>query len=96
MRAPETATALRIYYNYTEIGNREIKELFGDIASATITKLKNKARGEMKKSGVITCLPKNVNTKAVYLAWGFDIEEMERLHRKSQKLGITRMEESQT
>lgn len=88
MRAPDTATALRIYYSHTEIGNREIKELFGNIASATITRLKNKARGEMKKTDVITCLPTNVNTAAAYKAWGFDVDEMERLHKRSQRLGI--------
>ena len=88
MRTPDVGTAVNIYYRYTEIGNSQIKELFGDIASGTIAKLKKRAREEMSKTGTVTCLPNNVNTRAAYFAWGFDVEEMERLHRKAQKLGI--------
>ena len=42
-------TALYIYYRYPEIGNKEIKELFDGLGSATLTKYKKAVQEEQIK-----------------------------------------------
>ena len=54
-RITDIDTALYIYYRYPEIGNKEIKELFGGLGSAALTKYKKAVQGEQIKQNVKTC-----------------------------------------
>ena len=44
--------AIHIFYSYSEIGNAEIKRLFGKLSSATISKLKKAVKNKMIQENV--------------------------------------------
>ena len=81
-------TALRIYYNYPEIGNAEIRELFGNLASSTIARYKKAVWEKQMEDGVKTMCLHTINTEKAYEVWGIDIESLERRRKKLQKLGL--------
>ena len=45
-------TALRIYYSYTELDTKLIKELFPDIKAGTMSKLRGKAAEQFSAAGI--------------------------------------------
>jgi hypothetical protein len=90
MTTPKPETILRIGLEYTEIGNAEIRELFGRISSSTIVRLKNEARKLQTESDVLTWYPNHVNTKLAFKAWGLDVEDAERRYKKLKALGLAR------
>lgn len=69
-------TAVRIYYEYPELGNKEISELFEPISSSTITKLKHIAFERAQEYGIKTNYLYTVNTDNAYKAWGLDIDDL--------------------
>jgi DNA-binding Lrp family transcriptional regulator len=81
-------TALTIYYEHAEIGNKEIKDLFGCRSSATISRLKRLAKTEMIKKDVPTFNAYKVNTAVAYDAWGIDVEDLEERSRKIKELSL--------
>ena len=81
-------TAIRIYYENTEIGNSQIKELFGGMSTRTIAKLKNLAKGQMLKDGIQSWNSRRVNTEAAYKSWGLDIADLERRYKKLKQLNM--------
>ncbi len=86
-------TALRIYYNYVEIGNAEMKELFvgvnGNVpAASTINKLKNQALELMAEKKVERHAAYKVNTEIAFEAWGIDVKNLEYRRNKLIKLGL--------
>jgi hypothetical protein len=91
MNIPKPETVLRIGLEYTEIGNAEIRELFGDISSSTVVKLKNEARELMYERNVDTYSPRNVNTKLAFEAWGIDLADAERRYMKLKTLGLSQV-----
>ena len=85
-------TALRIYYEYPEIGNKQLIELFGEKTSgATFAKYKRAALEEQMKDGVFTANVNTVNTEIAYKVWGIDVEDLEKRYRKLLKLGFLTM-----
>jgi len=78
--------AIRIYYSRIELSNNDIRELFGKIGSATIVKLKRKAREVMQDNKRPIWNAKLVNTEDAYTAWGLNIADLERRHKKLQML----------
>ena len=70
-------TALKIYYSCSEIGNKEIKELFGSRSSATVSKLKKQAKNEMIRRDITTHSPNKINTEIAYAIWNIDIGDLE-------------------
>jgi len=80
-------TAIRIYYEYVEIGNNEIKELFGKLSPATISKLKRLVIDDMNANGVKSYRKYNVNAKSAYEIWGIDVEDLVRRKNKLEELG---------
>ena len=80
--------ALKIYYENAEIGNKEIKILFGNRSTATISKLKRLAKGEMIKNDVPTFGVNKVNTAIAYKAWGIDIVDLEERRKKLKELSL--------
>ena len=79
--------AIQIYYRWTEIGNAEIRQLFG-VGSNTALKLKNAAREKMAKDNIPIWDANKVNTEVAYQVWGLDIVSMERRYEKLKKLGV--------
>jgi hypothetical protein len=81
-------TALTIYYKHAEVGNKEIRELFGCRSSATVSRLKRLARAEMITRGVPTFNAYKINTAVAYDAWGIDIDSLEERMRKIKELAL--------
>ena len=83
--------AIRIYYERIELTNADIKEIFGDgHGSATIAKLKRKAREVMAEEKTPVWNAQYVNTEAAYKAWGLDINDLERRWKKLQSMNSRR------
>lgn len=82
-------TALKVYYSNLEIGNKEIKQLFGNkISTDTMSKLKNAVRAEMNNQGKKCYYAHSVNTKTAFEVWGIDIILVEQHYNKLKKLGL--------
>lgn len=75
-------TAIRLYYERIELTNSDIRELFGKISSATVTKLKKAARQVMQDNDTPIWNAQCVNTEDAYHAWGLDITSLERRYKK--------------
>lgn len=82
-------TALRIYYTYPEIGNKEIRELFGNIGNSTMSKYKQPVLDMQAERGVYTSQRSTVNTEIAYEVWGIDVEDLEHRRSKLKKLGLS-------
>ena len=79
---------IRIYYTYPEIGNAEIKKIFGPMGSFKMTRLKNMARVLQDEKEIKTMGQYSVNTELAFKAWGIDIAKLERSKEKLNKLGL--------
>ena len=87
MRTPNIETAVRLYYEKSELTSADIKLLFS-CGTTTATRLKNQARLEMAKKGVLSWIPSSVNTKIAFETWGIDIADFERRLKKLRSLNI--------
>ncbi|MGN0107751.1 MAG: hypothetical protein ACI4A5_08650 [Hominilimicola sp.] len=81
-------TALRIYYTYPEIGNKEIKELFGVSNTRTLARYKKDVRQAQTERGVLTSQMHTVNTEVAYAVWGIDVIDLEKRRNKLRELGL--------
>ncbi len=81
-------TALRIYYTYPEIGNKEIKELFGELGGSTISNYKKAVRKVQAERGVLTAQRNTVNTEVAYEVWRIDVKDLEQRREKLIRLGL--------
>lgn len=81
-------TALKIFYSYPELGNKEITALFGRRSSATVSRLKKLAKAEMNGRNVLSYGANKVNTPAAFDAWGIDVEDLESRMRKIKELNL--------
>lgn len=81
-------TAIRLYYEKIELVNKDIVELFGNLSSATVSRLKAKAREQMAADDVSSWSGFGVNTKSAYKSWGISIEDIETRYRKLQELNL--------
>lgn len=84
-------TCLRIYYSCPEIGNTEIKELFG-IGDSRAVSLKEPVKKKQIEDEVMTLDKHCVNTEVAFSVWGIDIEDVERRVKKLEKLGLYKEE----
>ncbi|MDR2569165.1 MAG: hypothetical protein LBD23_02555 [Oscillospiraceae bacterium] len=80
--------ALKVYYENGEIGNKEIKMLFGSRSSATISRLKSIVKIEMLKRNIPTFNAYKVNTVVAYDVWGINIMDLENRMRKIKELSL--------
>ena len=81
-------TALKVFYENAEIGNKEIKDLFGNRSTATILRLKNLVKIEMIKRRTPSFNGLKVNTVVAYDVWGIDICDLEIRMKKIQELSL--------
>lgn len=82
-------TALRIYYTYPEIGNKEIKELFGMSNSRTLARYKREVRQVQAQRGILTSQMHTVNTEVAYEVWGINVADLEKRRKKLRELGLS-------
>lgn len=82
-------TALRIYYTYPEIGNKEIRELFGTIGNSTIAAYKKAVIEEQIDRNVRTSRLNTVNTEVAFEVWGIDVTDLERRRAKLKALNLS-------
>lgn len=80
--------ALRIYYTYPEIGNKEIRELFGPLGNSTISNYKKAVREMQTEHGIKTSQMNTVNTEMAYIVWGIDVNDIQARREKLKKLGL--------
>ena len=80
-------TALRIYYQYTEIGIPQIMQLF-NVGRSSAGKYKKAALEQQVEDGVKTMNLHTVNTETAYKTWGIDVDDLERRKIKLEKLGL--------
>jgi len=80
--------ALLIYYNHSELGNKEIISLFGNRSTATISKLKKIAKTEMTKKNMFSYSMYKINTSVAFTAWGIDIADLEKRMKKLKELSL--------
>ena len=80
--------ALRIYYENSEIGNKEIRFLFGNRSTATILKLKKLVKIEMIKRNIPTFSANKINTVVAYDVWGINVIDLEKRRKKIKELSL--------
>ena len=80
--------ALKIYYNHSELGNKEIVELFGNRSTATIAKLKNAVKSEMLRKNICSYGMYKINTKIAFSVWGIDVNDLEKRLKKIKDLAL--------
>lgn len=85
MDVPNIETAVRLYYSRTELGNKEIRELFSCGKNSAVT-LKKRAKELMAKRAIKCWNAKNVDTETAYQAWGLDIQKLEERLKKITSL----------
>jgi len=81
-------TALKIYYENSEIGNKEIISLFGKLSSATLSKLKKIVKNKMIEDGMPSYSAYKINTKIAFDVWGINVDDLEERWRKLNKLNL--------
>jgi hypothetical protein len=80
--------ALRLYYSHSEIGNKEIKALFGSLSSATVSRLKTAVKGEMARRDICSYGMYKINTSVAFDVWGIDVNNLEVRRRKLKELNL--------
>ncbi|MCL2003986.1 MAG: hypothetical protein FWG72_08295 [Oscillospiraceae bacterium] len=80
--------ALRLYYSHSELGNKEIVQLFGKLSTATIARLKKMAKDEMLRRDMLSYGIYKVNTVVAYTVWGIDVFDLERRRKKLKELAL--------
>jgi len=81
-------TALKVYYNNSELGNKEIKSLFGQRSSATISRLKRNVKDEMQTRAIPSYGANKVNTVIAFEVWGIDVKDLEKRLKKIKELNL--------
>ncbi len=82
-------TALYIYYAYPEIGNKEIKKLFGLKDNSTVTRYKKAVQEVQAERNVKTSQMYTVNTDVAYEVWGIDVKSLEHRRKRLKDLGLS-------
>ena len=81
-------TALRLYYSHSELGNKELVQLFGKMSTATIARLKKMVKDEMIKRDMLSYGLYKVNTVVAYTVWGIDVFDLEKRLKKLKELKL--------
>ena len=95
MNIPQIASvevAVTMYYEKPWLSNKDIHELFPCISTSTVQRLKNLAREKASKMGMMQYNSWCVLTKCAFLAWGLDIEDLEKRLSKLRRLGVVKDE----
>lgn len=91
VRVPQVAdisAAIRLYYEHTEIGNKAIRAIFGDMGNGRIGRLKQLVLEAMHERGTVHYNAQYVNTEVAYDVWGINIDRLTAGRKKLQQLGL--------
>lgn len=91
VRVPQVAdisAAIRLYYEHTEIGNKDIRAIFGDMGNGRIGRLKQLVLEAMHERGTVHYNAQYVNTEVAYDVWGINIDKLTEGRKKLQQLGL--------
>ena len=91
VRVPQVAdisAAIRLYYEHTEIGNKDIRAIFGDMGNGRIGRLKQLVLETMHERGTVHYNAQYVNTEVAYDVWGINIDRLTAGRKKLQQLGL--------
>ena len=86
--------AVKVYWSYPEMGNAEMRMLFGNRSPSKFALLKKKAFTFMKEQDMFSTSSVRVNTDAAFQAWGLDIDDLMKRYAKLQKIGVISKEET--
>lgn len=79
-------TLYRIYYECFEVGNPELREIFGGRAGKSkLWQIKKDVKKLMVEKEIMPIFASNVNTKVLYEYLGLDIDDIERRVKKLRK-----------
>lgn len=81
-------TAIRMYYERIELTNKDILNLFGKMSTATVSRLKQKAREQMITDNIHSWSGNGVSTDSAYKAWHLDIANLEQRFARLQELKL--------
>ena len=84
-------TAIRIYYQYPEINNKQICKLFGMSNGSTASRYKKAVKDEQINRNIKTMCIDAVNTEVAYDVWGIDVVDLERRLKKLKSLGLAKV-----
>lgn len=87
MKNPDIASAVELYYTKPEIGNSEIRQLFG-ASPSTAVRYKKMVQQEMAAKNERSWMPHHVNTATAFEVWGIDIHDYEKRLKKIKELGL--------
>jgi len=94
IKIPDAETALKIYLSYpAEIGNAQIRELFGNISGSYLAKIKKEVKDKMLKDGTKVWDKHNIDTKTAYEVWNLDIDDLERSYKQARRLKLVLVQE---
>ena len=85
---------LRLYYSHSELGNKEIIELFGKLSGATLARMKKVVSIKMGEQEVVSYGRNKVNTVIAYKAWGIDVKDLEMRLKKLKELNLLNHEKA--
>lgn len=91
VRVPQVAdisAAIRLYYEHTEIGNKDIRAIFGNMGNGRIGRLKQLVLEAMHERGTVHYNAQYVNTEVAYDVWGINIDRLTAGRKKLQQLGL--------
>jgi len=88
-------TAIRLYLENIELGNAELRQLFGKKSTTIYSKLKKQVREYMTENNIKVYSEDRVQTEAAYKVWGIDIEKLERNYAKLRKYEMLNKPESE-
>lgn len=88
MQYKDIDTALRIYYQHTELSNSDFRELFPGISQTTLARWKKEIHKMEVEGGVHRSQSRVVNTKVAYKFLGLDVDDLEKRRAKLIKLGL--------
>ena len=88
LKSPDVETAVRMYYEKSELTNSDLKELLGLKSNSAICRIKKNIQQKMAEQDVKSWLPHSVNTKVAYEVIGIDIDDYERRLNKLRKLRL--------
>ena len=78
--------AIELYYSQNELGNKDIKRIFG-CSDSYVGTLKGRVKKQMAEEGALPVVfdAQNVNCEYAFKVWGLDIDELEKRYHKLQK-----------
>lgn len=97
MREVNIPVAVRLYYSKLSLSNKDIKAIFSIKADSTAVEIKKEVvKYWAKQAEGINPVNHNnrLDTERAFVAWGLDIENLERRLKKLQKLKMLNDEEN--